>query len=176
MRTLAAAAAALALLGACGSSPRKITIDTAPPNGIIVVLDEPGAPALLLAKDIDGIVKRILKLLDPFIAPETKNLLKKLDLAELVTRVVAALKLDQIPPEMVAETREKLNAIPGTVREEIFSAIGLEEFGAGAVTLKAKTARTYAIIAWAPGRKAAVESVNPFKSKHSRMTLTLVER
>lgn len=152
------------LLSGCSSSPKKITITTTPPDAVVVILDDPGAQALLVAMESQRIAKKLLKIVAPHLAKEIIQKLEEMSVEELVSRLIAWVHLDRIPPATVADLRAQLGALPGSLREQICSAVGLDDFGVAPMVLKRRTAKTYAVLAWAPGFKAEVKSLHPLKS------------
>lgn len=175
-KTFWASLAASAFLLGCSSAPKNIELRTEPGGGVIVVLDDPGAEVFLMARDFDKLTKKILKIIAPHLDPKLYDGLASKELAEIVCQVITWLHIDQIPPEFVGELREQLSKIPSSVRSELFETVGLKEFGVAPLRLKARAAKTYAVIAWRPGHKPEVTSINPFKAKHDQLTLTLKPR
>jgi len=172
---LAAFAASMTLSG-CSTSSKNMELRTTPDGGVVVVLDDPGAEVFLLARNVDKLSKKILKTIAPHIDAKLYEGLATRELSEIVCQVIAWLHLDQIPAEYVQEARDQLTKIPSSVRSEIFEGVGLKEFGVAPLKLKARAARTYAVLAWRPGHKPEVTSINPFKAKHDQLTLTLKPR
>lgn len=166
---------AVALLTGCSSSPKKITITTHPAQAVVVILDDPGAQALVVAMESERIAKKLLKLVAPHLAKELLEKLEKMSVEELVSRLIAWVHLDRLPPATVAEVRASLGGLPGSLREQICSAVGLDDFGVSPMTMKRRTAKTYAVLAWAPGFKAEVKTLNPLKSPDS-LSLSLAPK
>jgi hypothetical protein len=161
------------LAGGCGAQSKRIELHTTPPGGVIVVLDDPAAEAFLVLKNTEKLAKAVLRLLKPHLDEPTMERVSKLDVAELICRVLSALHVDMIPPEDAAEARAMFARLPGLVRKDLASAVGLEEFGVAPLRLKTRAARTYVVIAWKPGRRPQIDSINPFKAKKGEILLTL---
>src|SRR5438046_2580602 len=73
-----------------------------PAISTVIVIGEPAAPLLMFASKSSAIAQKILGLLSPFLSPAARTELAALTVDELVTRVVLWLRLNQVPPELVA--------------------------------------------------------------------------
>ena len=154
----------LAPLAACSSTPKKVPIITRPVCGIVVILDDPAASALLVAHESEKLARKVLKLLAKEIDADSVKKLEGCSLDELIARVVAWLHLDRLSPEMVADARAFFGKLPGSIREDLLSMMGVDDFGVAPMEMKRKKLKTYAIICWAPGHKAKMKAINPTRT------------
>ena len=161
---LLTAIALTALAAGCSSSPAKVDVVSDPAPAVVVILDDPGASALLMAHDCEKLVKKILKLIGPLLSPDILSKAEALSLEELICRTVAWMHLDRLSPETAEEVKAFFGRLPESIQEKLFETVGLDDFGVTPMEMDRRKTKTYAILVWKPGFKARVKSLPPLKT------------
>jgi len=157
-----ALALTLLLTSGCASiftgSKQRITIETDPPGALIVVVGTPAAPILLALDKGDRVAQKIVGLLSPVLSEGARQRLAGLALPELIAKVGAWARLDQVPPELVGEATTR---IPGEIRGALLDVLGIKEVGVSPMKVKLRKGRDYAVIAYHEGYGGRIAGIHP---------------
>ncbi len=142
---------------------QKVVIETEPEGATTIVIGSSLGSLLVAASKASTIAQKIFDILDPVLSPETRELLRKIDINELIAFLVMKAKLDHIPPEAVETAKEVvtvLEKLPINIVEKVMDMLGVQDFGVAPLKVELKKGKAVAVIAWAKGHKARVEVID----------------
>ena len=141
----------------CGRS-QDVEIETNVPGSKGVVLGGTLGSILSTAADWSYVAQKIFDILDPLLGDENREALRKLDINELITYAAVRTSDMEMPKEIVMG-KEFLEKLPGNIIQKVMDLFSIMYTGAYPTEINLRRAKTYAVIAWAPGHKARVETI-----------------
>ena len=135
---------------------QRITVTTHPPASFVVVVGTPMASVILAAKESSAVTRKVLELAGPALPEAARARLLRLDVDELITKLVLWARLDRLPPELAGH----VDRVPPFVRDRLLGMIGVEAFGTSPLTVKLKKGRKYAVLSWREGHAARTAGID----------------
>lgn len=123
-----------------------------------VVLGGYAGSVLATASTVSEVAQAVFDVLDPWLDPEDREALRKVDINEVIA-YVGVRAVDAEMPQALKESLALLQRVPDRAIRELLDLFAVMDYGPLPRKVELKRARTYAVVAWADGYKARVEVI-----------------